>query len=319
MRRIEPSSPPPRRWGARSDCRSSPRASSLPRPARCWPRSGAISPRASTSLRPSRVSRSPGSSGPRPPRGSESPPSPPIDYLLRKVVTGTNLGGHEGCGSPRPKYPRGYTLSRSHLALAAACAATLTFAPTAFADGGGGNVTPRDSGARKFVENVSVPNIVKHQVALQQIATLNDDTREVFSPGYTESLDYVVQTLRDAGYSPKVTPFNYPVWKETKPAVLNLISPAPGKTYRPGTEADGGSPNADFITMANSPTVELTNAPVFPVGGIVDAPAGGSAAGCADADYSGVKGKVALIQRGTCRFVEKWERARAAGATGVII
>ena len=80
-------------------------------------------------------------------------------------------------------------MSRSHLALAAACAATLTFAPTALADGGGGNVTPRDSGARRFVENVSVPNIVHHQVALQQIATLNDDTREVFSPGYTESLD----------------------------------------------------------------------------------------------------------------------------------
>ena len=76
-------------------------------------------------------------------------------------------------------------MSRSRLALAAACAATLTLAPTAFADGGGGNVTPRDPGARRFVENVSVPNIVKHQIALQQIATLNDDTREVFSPGYT--------------------------------------------------------------------------------------------------------------------------------------
>src|SRR4051812_23260622 len=86
---------------------------------------------------------------------------------------------------------------KSRTALAAACAATLAFAPTAFADGdhGGGQVTPRDQGAKRYVAGVSVPEIVKHQVALQRIATLNDDTREVFSPGYRESVDYVVQTL----------------------------------------------------------------------------------------------------------------------------
>jgi Zn-dependent M28 family amino/carboxypeptidase len=101
--------------------------------------------------------------------------------------------------------------------------------------------------------------------------------------------------------------------------VLNMVSPAPGKTYRPGAEADDGSANVDFITMANSPTVELTNAPVFPVGGIKDPPTGGSASGCTAADYAGVSGKVALVQRGTCPFVDKWQFAQAAGATGVII
>ena len=124
------------------------------------------------------------------------------------------------------------------MALAAACAATLTLAPTAFADGAR---TSRRAiaDARRFVENVSVPKIVEHQVALQRIATLNDDTREVFSPGYQESLDYVVKTLREAGYNPKVTQFNYPIWTETKPPVLNMVSPTP-KTYRPGTAADDG-------------------------------------------------------------------------------
>src|SRR3954453_11616176 len=101
------------------------------------------------------------------------------------------------------------------MALAAACAASsLLLVPTAFADGGGGGqVTPRDPGAKRFVNAVSVPNIVEHQTALQRIATLNDDTREVFSPGYAESLDYVVNTLKAAGYNPKVTQFDYPVWK----------------------------------------------------------------------------------------------------------
>src|SRR3954465_11478294 len=110
------------------------------------------------------------------------------------------------------------------MALAAACAATLILAPTAFADGGG-QVSPKDPGAKRFVNAVSVPRIVEHQTALQRIATLNDDTREVFSPGYAESLDYVVKTLKDAGYNPKVTPFNFPIWKESKPPVLNMVSP----------------------------------------------------------------------------------------------
>jgi Zn-dependent M28 family amino/carboxypeptidase len=207
-------------------------------------------------------------------------------------------------------------LSRSLTALAAACAATLALAPTALA--AGPNVNPRDRDARKFIENVSVPNILQHSIALESIGKLNDDTREVFGSGYQESLDYVVSTLRDAGYNPKITPFNFPFWQETKPAILNQVTPT-AKTYRPGAAADDGSANVDFITMANSPTVELTKAPVFPVGGIVDPPTGGSTSGCAAADYAGVSGKVALVQRGTCPFVDKWQFAQAAGATGVII
>ncbi|MCY4727954.1 M20/M25/M40 family metallo-hydrolase [Nocardioides sp. STR2] len=178
-------------------------------------------------------------------------------------------------------------------------------------------VTPDSPQAKKFVRGVSVPEITQHQVALQRIASLNGNTREVFSPGYQESLDYVVSTLEDAGYRPQVTQFNYPVWAETQPPVLNRVSPP--KTYVPGDAEDSDQPTADFITMANSPTVELTNAPVFPVGGIVDPPTGGSDSGCEAADYTGVSGKVALVQRGTCAFVTKWSLAQAAGATGVII
>jgi hypothetical protein len=59
------------------------------------------------------------------------------------------------------------------MALAAACAATLILSPTAFADGGG-QISPRDPGAKRFVNAVSVPRIVEHQTALQRIATLND-------------------------------------------------------------------------------------------------------------------------------------------------
>lgn len=209
-------------------------------------------------------------------------------------------------------------VTRSRLALAAACAATLAFAPTASANGG--NDSPRDPEARRFVGNVSVPSIVKHQIELQKIASLNGDTREVFSPGYTASLNYVVNTLKAAGYSPKVTQFNYPFWNETKPAVLNWNNGTPPKSYKPGTEADNDQPTADFITMANSPTKEIVNTAVIPVNNIVDPPTGGSAAGCEVEDYpAAVTGKVALVQRGTCPFVQKWAAAQDAGAAGVII
>ena len=197
----------------------------------------------------------------------------------------------------------------------AVSAATLVRTPNAFAAAG---ITPNDAKAQQFVNGVSVAEITEHQTALQQIASLNDDTREVFSGGYQESLDYVVSTLQAAGYDPHVDQFNFPIWSESKPPVLNMVSPTP-KTYVPGTAADSDSPSVDFITMANSPTVELTNAPVFPVKGIVDPPTGGSASGCAASDYAGVAGKVALVQRGTCAFVTKWSLAQAAGATGVII
>jgi Zn-dependent M28 family amino/carboxypeptidase len=205
------------------------------------------------------------------------------------------------------------------MALAAACAATLACTPTAFAAGGhdGGKVTPRDQNARRYVAGVTVPEIVKHQVQLQRIATENDDTREVFSQGYQDSLDYVVETLTKAGYRPQVTQFNYPFWSETAPGVLNMVAPTP-KTYRYGT-AESDPATVDFITMANSPAANLDDVEVVPVGGIVDPPTGGSQSGCKAEDYAGVEDKVALVQRGTCPFIDKWQFAQAAGAKAVII
>jgi Zn-dependent M28 family amino/carboxypeptidase len=209
-------------------------------------------------------------------------------------------------------------VTKSRLALAAACAATLAFAPAASANGV--NDSPRDPEAKRFVANVSVPSIVKHQIELQKIASLNGDTREVFGTGYTESVNYVVKTLKAAGYNPKVTPFNFPVWGEAKPPVLNWNNGTPPKSYKPGTEADNNTPNVDFITMFDSPTAELVNTAVIPVNDNIDPPTGGSTAGCEPEDFpAAVSGKIALVQRGTCAFVQKWANAEAAGALGIII
>ena len=93
--------------------------------------------------------------------------------------------------------------------------------------------SPDDPRAKAFVKEVSVDRVEHHQQRLQDIATANGGTRDMFGPGYTGSLNYVVRVLRNAGYDPEITPFNFPFWEETAPPVLNQVTPTP-KTYRPG-------------------------------------------------------------------------------------
>ena len=135
---------------------------------------------------------------------------------------------------------------------------------------------PDGPGAQRFVHAVSVPKIVEHQTALQRIASLNGDTREVFSPGYPASLDYVVKTLRDAGYNPKVTPFDYPdLDRDPAAGAQPGLADAQDLPARHG----GRQRSADGRTSSRWPTrrrSSLPNAPVFPVGEIVDPPIGGS-------------------------------------------
>ena len=63
------------------------------------------------------------------------------------------------------------------VAVLAVSAAALVQAPSASAAPG---VSPNDPEAKKFVGAISVAEITQHQAALQQIASLNNDTREVF-------------------------------------------------------------------------------------------------------------------------------------------
>ena len=87
-----------------------------------------------------------------------------------------------------------------------------------------------------------------------------------------------------------------------------------------GDASTSDTPAVDFISMPGSPSVSLDNVPVVPADGIVIPSPGGTASGCAAEDYpAAVAGAVALVQRGTCPFVQKWEVAQDAGAVAVII
>jgi Zn-dependent M28 family amino/carboxypeptidase len=212
---------------------------------------------------------------------------------------------------------------RRRTAFVAVLAAILVLVPAGVSAAQQRDGSPNDPRARAFVREVSVDRVERHQQRLQDIADNADGNRVVFGEGYDGSLDYVVRVLRRAGYDPQITPFNFPFWEETSPPVLNLVSPT-AQSYVPGTAEQSDTPEVDFISMPGSPSVNLDDVPVVPVGGIEIPPGGpppdASESGCDAADYpAAVDGAVALIQRGFCPFVQKWELAQDAGAVGVII
>ena len=123
---------------------------------------------------------------------------------------------------------------RKRLASLAALAAVAVLVPAVAADAAKNDGSPNDPRAKAFVKEVSVDRVERHQERLQQIATANGGTRDVFGTGYTASVDYVVHVLENAGYNPEVTPFNFPFSEESRLPVLDQVTPTP-VTYRPGT------------------------------------------------------------------------------------
>ena len=114
---------------------------------------------------------------------------------------------------------------RKRLASLAALAAVAVLVPVAASDAAQNDGSPNDPRAKAFVKEVSVDRVERHQQRLQEIATANGGTRDVFGTGYTASLDYVVRVLENAGYNPQVTPFNFPFWEE-----IGAAGPQPGHT-----------------------------------------------------------------------------------------
>ncbi|WP_176728361.1 M28 family metallopeptidase [Planobispora rosea] len=192
------------------------------------------------------------------------------------------------------------------LTLATALALPLALAPTASAS------TPGlpDVLANAVAHKVTGKNVNKHLQKFQEIATANGGNRAAGTPGYDASLAYVQDKLRKAGYRTSTTDVQFPIsWEELSPPVLEQTAPD-AKTYVTPT---------DYVTVQSSGSGDVTAQiqvvdPVLP-----PTPAPSSTAGCEPEDFTGfVAGRIALIQRGTCPFVQKATNAKAAGASGVI-
>jgi Zn-dependent M28 family amino/carboxypeptidase len=157
---------------------------------------------------------------------------------------------------------------------------------------------------QKVLECVRVSEVREHQAAFQAIADENGGTRAAGTPGYTASVDYVVDTLEAAGWNVELDEFPFTFFP---PPTLRQLTPV-AATYETGTFTGTGAGEV--------------SGPVIPVD-INLVPPRASTSGCEASDFTGLNfsgpSDIALIQRGTCDFGVKAQNAQNAGAEAVVI
>ena len=148
----------------------------------------------------------------------------------------------------------------------------------------------------KLLECMTLAGVREHQAAFQAIADANGNTRVSGSPGYDESVKYVVDRLEAAGYAVTVQDFQFQTFVSLSPSILEQVSPAPAGSIENNILSYSGSGDV---------TKSVTVASNF---------------GCDAGDFAGFPtGNIALISRGSCTFAIKATNAYNVGAAGVVI
>ena len=101
---------------------------------------------------------------------------------------------------------------------AGALAATVGFASPAFA-------APNNNSVKKLTKAVTLDGVINHLEAFQDDRRYNTEIARPDRPGYQASVDYVVEQLEAAGYSPEVQPFEFAYYEEN--SELIRVSPDP--------------------------------------------------------------------------------------------
>src|SRR6476646_7189812 len=222
--------------------------------------------------------------------------------------------------SPRHGRRRGWRLA---IATAAAVAAAGTLSPVASSATPVAPTPDANSTAcanrvnntpQKLIDCVNKDDLWAHMIKFQQIADANPGadghpSRNSGEPGYKASADYVADVMRAAGYNVTLQEYKFHYFSFVGDPVMQEVSPTP-QSFKVGTDFNPGQVRGS------------TTAKVEPAGGIVvpATPAPSSASGCATSDFAGfIPGNIALIQRGTCTFVQKVANAEAAGASAAVI
>jgi Zn-dependent M28 family amino/carboxypeptidase len=149
--------------------------------------------------------------------------------------------------------------------------------------------------------------LLAHLRAFLDIAAAHGGNRAAGTAGYDRSADYVAARLREAGYAVRLEEFTFPFTLERTPPVLSLAGApaAPREAVRTLQHSASG----DVTAPVQGVDLELDEDSLPP-----------STSGCESEDFAGfVRGRIALVRRGTCPFQVKVEHAVAAGAVGVVI
>ncbi|WP_314505842.1 M28 family metallopeptidase [uncultured Microbacterium sp.] len=148
----------------------------------------------------------------------------------------------------------------------------------------------------KLLDCVTPDGVMEHLKAFQAIADANDGNRAATTSGYDASVEYVIDVMRDAGWT--VTEDTFDFEQQAAPTVQQL------------TPVDATLETA-FVT--GSPVGDITAA-------VTAIDYGSGTSGCEAGDFTGfAAGTIALIQRGGCTFAVKAANADAAGAAAIII
>ena len=194
------------------------------------------------------------------------------------------------------------------LGAVAALVAALFISPTAGA--------VDEINTNKLRKNVTAGGILEHMRTLQRLANANDGNRAATTSGYEASLDYVERRLTKAGYDITRHEFPFAAWEQVGAALLQREGQS---AYVEGPPEGGGDYSVAQFSGSGNVTAALvtTNDIVLDPVGVP----GSGTSGCEEADWGGqdLTGKIALIERGTCPFVDKINLAKQLGAAAVLI
>jgi Zn-dependent M28 family amino/carboxypeptidase len=166
-----------------------------------------------------------------------------------------------------------------------------------------GSPTSSEGSGGGIAEAITQEGIRADLGALQRIADENGGTRASGTPGYEDSVQFVVGELRRAGYEPQLQEFRYIDSRELGRPTLERTSPRPMK-YAYGEE---------FVSLRYSGSGDV-EAPAQPVD------TDSETSGCESSDFDGFQpGSIALVRRGGCFVFVKVGNAVSAGAKGVIV
>lgn len=196
-------------------------------------------------------------------------------------------------------------------------AVAVTTAAAGIAFAGSAAAQSRDVSSEKLRKTVTLGGLQEHLEAFQAIGSANGNTRATGTPGYDASVEYVISQLERSGYRVTTPLFNYPVWRENTPATLTWGA----RTFTSSPSSASGTA-VDMITFGFAQSGTLANRLVVPTNDIVihSGADNTSTSGCQATDFPATTaGNIALIQRGTCPFVQKLANAEDAGAAGVIL
>jgi len=175
--------------------------------------------------------------------------------------------------------------------------ATLAFLLAVAACGSSQQAPPSADPGRELAGKVTIDGMRAHLDKLSGIATGNNGSRAVGTPGYDASVDYVAGVLRDKGFDVQTPEFDKLVETDIGDPTLTVA----GRRF-PVTQA------SLLVTTPAAGVKAITLRPQKP-------------AGCAAADYGtvNVKGAIAIVDATGCSVVEKHDAAVAKGAVGLLV